>query len=181
MKSISSRENDLFIRADRAWDDGKSKLAFRLFLKAAKAGDRSSELNVGYFYDAGIGVKRNREKALFWYRRAYKRGDASAASNIGTIWRDGGQLIRALGWFLRAVELGDGDANLEIAKIYLYQRKTHHRAIPYLNRTIKSKCATEDSREQANRLLKSLMQSPLRKTTPSKRLKKTKRRAGFSR
>ncbi|HZD93024.1 MAG TPA: tetratricopeptide repeat protein, partial [Candidatus Sulfotelmatobacter sp.] len=86
------------------------------FLKAAKNGDQSSQLNVGYCYDTGKGVKRNVLAALYWYRLAYRRGHASAAVNIGTVWRDRLKPKKALYWFQRAVQLGDEGANLEIAK-----------------------------------------------------------------
>jgi TPR repeat protein len=77
----------LFIRADHAWNRGNLRAAFRLFLKAAQGGDRAAKLNVGYFYDKGLGTRRDLTAALYWYQRAYRAGDASAATNIGTIWR----------------------------------------------------------------------------------------------
>jgi TPR repeat protein len=54
-------------------------------------------LNLGYFYDRGLGVRRSEAKALYWYRRAYRRGDASGANNIGTIYRERGDLRQAVG------------------------------------------------------------------------------------
>jgi len=101
------------------WHRGQLRNAFRLFLVAANASDKASQLNVGYFYDNGVGTKRNREEALRWYKRAYRRGDASAANNIGTIWRDEQKPKRALSWFQPAVKLGDDGSNLEIAMHYL--------------------------------------------------------------
>ena len=89
--------------------------AFRLLLSGAKSGDISAQLNIGNFYSDGTGVKRNRARALYWYKRAYRRSDASAANNIGVLFRAEGQLTRALAWFERAVKLKDVDANLEIA------------------------------------------------------------------
>src|SRR5712692_4784933 len=109
----------LFVRADHAWNRGNLRAAFRLFLKAAKGGDQAAKLNVGYFYDRGLGVGRDLTAALYWYKRAYRSGDASAANNIGTIWRDKRNDKRALAWFQCAVRLGDHAANLEIAKHFL--------------------------------------------------------------
>lgn len=135
-------------------DRGRLRTAFRLFLAAAKAGDLGSQVNVGYCYNTGSGVRRDPVEALYWYRRAYRRGDASAANNIGIIWRDEGRWQRALRWFRRAVDLGDEDANLEIAKYYI--RIVHHdaRALPYLKRVCKSDWVSEASAEEARRLLK---------------------------
>jgi len=91
---------------------------------------------------------------LYWYRRAYRHmGDFSAANNIGVIWRDRGNLGRALQWFQKAVEAGDGDANLEIAKVYLGKGQAD-KAIPYLAQTCKSPWATDLSKEEARQLLR---------------------------
>src|SRR3954447_7703479 len=118
-KAVSRQKaaDDLFLRADREWNRRRFRSAFRLLKLAVEKGDRSAQLNLGYFYDLGIGVRRNRELALRWYTRAYRRGDSGAANNIGTIYRDEKHTAKALKWFDRAVKLGDDDANLEIAKI----------------------------------------------------------------
>jgi uncharacterized protein len=151
-KSYSeSKLADKFELANRQWDQGELRSAFRLFLAAAKAGSSNSQTSLGYFYDAGIGVKPNRELALRWYRRAYRQGDACAANNIGTIFRDEQKTTHALRWFELAVNLGGGDANLEIAKIYL-TKNDRANAIRYLKRTLKAKDVAE-FREEARRTL----------------------------
>jgi len=131
--------------------------AFRLFLSAAKRGDSSSQINLGNFYSAGIGVKRNRERALYWYRRAYRQGERAAASNIGSLLKGEKQLNQALAWFERAVNLNDGDANLEIANIYL-RRNDKVKAKRYLREVGKASAhdVTDTSKEQAQKLLKRL-------------------------
>jgi len=68
-QSRKSKLDEMFIRADKMWHRGQLRNAFRLFLVAANAGDKASQLNVGYFYDNGVGTKRNREEALRWYKR----------------------------------------------------------------------------------------------------------------
>lgn len=146
----------LFVRADKMWNKGNLRLAFDLFVKAAEAGDVGAIQNVGYFYDLGIGVRRNRTKALHWYTRAYRHGDASSAKNIGTVWRDLGKPERALSWFQRAVKMGDDDANLEIAKYYLQHGRRPAKAIMFLERVRQSKKSSESSIEEAEALLKKL-------------------------
>jgi hypothetical protein len=154
---VTQRQSDnrtlIFLRADKKWRRGELRSALKLFLEAAKRGDKGAQLNVGYFYDRGLGVKRNRDEAFYWYKRAYRRGDASAATNIGTIWRDEGDERRALAWFERAVRLGDKSGNLEIARIYLRKGDTS-RAARFLNRVCQSDHVTESEMEQAKRLLK---------------------------
>jgi uncharacterized protein len=149
-----ARAESLFIRADKADEAGKFKLAFRLMLAAAKLGDGGAQVNVGNYYDEGKGVRRNRAAALYWYKRAYRRGDSGAASNIGVLWRNEGKFDRALGWFFRAAKLGDDEANLEIGKHYLLNEKNPRRAIPYFERVTKSDWVTEAGAEEAAQLLK---------------------------
>jgi TPR repeat protein len=155
-RSRSSNACNLFLRANEHWDRGELKSAFRLFLRAARAGDSGARVNLGYFYDSGLGVKPNRDLALYWYRRAYRQRSSGAASNIGTVWRDQGKLDRAISWFQRAEKLGDGDANLEIAKVYLRYKHDKDKAIHYLRRVCRAKPdeVMQQSREEAENLLK---------------------------
>lgn len=173
-KAKPSRALNLFLRADKEFDRGRFRSAFRHFRASAEAGEENAFLNVGCCYDTGKGTHPNRSLALHWYRRAYRRGDACAATNIGTIWRDQHQVKRALYWFQRAVKMGDGDANLEIAKIYLCSDASSKRAVRYLNMTLRADHVTEDSKEQARRLLRNLKRSAnpsSRRTNPPRRPK----------
>ena len=147
-----SKIDRLFQRADKQQEAGNLKSAFRLYLACAKAGDPGCQNNLGNFYRDGIGVKPNRERALYWYRQAYRRGLEGAASNVGVLFRDEKNLKQALAWFERA---GDGDADLAIANMYLQANDTA-KAIRYLKRARKSDCISEASREDAERLLNSL-------------------------
>jgi TPR repeat protein len=148
-----SKTDDLFIRADKQADEGNLKSAFRLFLEAAKAGDSSCQINLGNFYDAGTGVRRNRSAAMYWYKRAYRRGEPCAAHNIGVLWRNEKKYRRALEWFRKAVRLGDDEANLEIAKYYLEVEHDPERAMPHLKKVCESNCVTEAGLDEAGRLL----------------------------
>ncbi len=144
----------LFIRAEKHEENGELRSAFRLYLAGAKAGDTGCQLNVGNYYDAGTGVRRNRLAALYWYQRAYRRGVSSAATNIGIMWRNENNPKRALGWFQRAVRLGDDEANLEIAKHYLRNKGNGRKAIRHLEKVCRSNWVTEAGVEEATKLLK---------------------------
>jgi len=149
-----SRANALFSRADRQEDRGRKRSAFRLMLAAAKLGDLGAQTNVGNYYDDGQVIRRNRSAALYWYRRAYKRGDSCAAHNIGVLWRNEKKLQRALYWFVRAVNLGDDESNLDIGKHILYNDRNPQKAIPYFKRVTQSDRVTEAGAEEANHLLR---------------------------
>jgi TPR repeat protein len=152
---VRSKAEMIWIRADKEWESGNPREAFRLMLVAAKMGESGAQVNVGYMYEHGVGRKRNRQAALYWYKRACRRGESCAAHNIGTVWRDVGSPRRALHWFERAIKMSggdDGEANLEIAKLYL--QKEPRKATLFLKKACKSKFVTQDAVEEARRLLK---------------------------
>ena len=153
-----SKADCLFVRADKHADRGEMRSAFRLMLASVKLGNTGAQINVGNYYADGKGVRRSRSKALYWYKRAYRRGDSSAAHNIGILWRDEGKLQRALSWFHRAVHLGDDESNLDIGKHFLHNEKNPRKAIPYLNRVIQSDWVTEAGAEEAANLVRAAKQ-----------------------
>jgi uncharacterized protein len=96
------------------------RAAFRVLLHAAKRSDHRAFVNLGYAYDVGRGVRRSKAKALRWYRRALEHNEAAAAANnIGTIYRDRGDALRARSWFRRAVALGSSGSNVALGKLLL--------------------------------------------------------------
>lgn len=150
------RADELFDRAAQYEEKGDMRSAFQLYLAGAKSGDSACQLNVGNLYAAGTGVRPNREAALRWYKRAYRAGSASAASNIGVLWRNEKKPTRALGWFRKAVRLGDDEANLEIALHYLHNERNPAKAIPHLESVCKSNCVTQAGAEKAARVLEKI-------------------------
>jgi len=167
-KPVVHDADELLRRAYRQCEVGELRSAFRLYLGAAKLGDATAQLGLGYCYDVGIGVMPNRSSAMEWYKRAYRKGFGSAANNIGTIFRDEGDTRIALAWFERAVRLGDINANLEIAKILLQEQKQAENAIPYLKCVAMAKPrvdVTEASRDEAVRLLKRVRRFSRREKT----------------
>ena len=160
----------MYQRAEKHWTDGELRTAFRLFLAVAKGGFVPAYDTVAHFYDHGWGIKRNHDAALNWYRRAYeckeswnKRATRQArsipANNIGCILRDRREFSRAILWFERAVKLGDGDANLNIADIYLHYKPDQKKAIYYLRKTVKASYVTDGSIEEARHLLNQLQKT----------------------
>jgi TPR repeat protein len=153
-RSVKANTEELFIRAAKQEEKGKFRSAFLLYLAAAKSGDTSCQVNVGNFYDDGTGVRRNRKAALYWYKRAYRRGDACAANNIGVMWRNEKKLKRAVQWFKKSVRLGNEEANLEIAKYYLGHEHNQVKAIRHLEKVLRSNTVSEAGMEEAMALLK---------------------------
>ena len=155
VRKNSEKEEVQFRRAWELWDQGYHRRAFRLFLLAAKKGHLSSQLNIGYCYDVGVATKKNTQKAIYWYKRAYRGGNAGAANNIGTMLRDSKKFAHALKWFERALQMGDDGAAFEIAKIYLNHYADTSAAIRYLRTVVKSDRLDETTQNKARRLLMS--------------------------
>lgn len=158
----SSSSKALFFEADKQRDAGNLKNAFRLFSMAAERGNTSAQINLGYFFDMGIGTPKDEKKAMFWYKTAARKGDVCAYTNIGTIYRDRKKFNRAHFWFLKAFESGDGDAALELGKLYLnsHKKRRLEYAEKYLRLTYESKNVTQTSKEEAEQLLKIIRGCP---------------------
>ena len=153
--SRDENEKELVL-ADAHWNRGNVRRAFKLFLSLAERGETIAQLNLGYFFDCGIAVRKNKVKALYWYRRAYANGESSGANNIGTIFRDRGQWRRAVEWFERAIKGGNDGSALELAKTYLNAGKHPDRARKYLKMVCASDKVSESDEEEALRLLDEL-------------------------
>lgn len=148
----------LFKEASSEWDAGNLTHAFDLFLRLAERGDPVSQNNVGFFYDNGIGVQANKEKARYWYEKAAENGDICAYSNIAILYQEAGDLESAIDWFGKALIKGDGDAALKLAKIYLDTEGygDAEKAVKYLKLTLASDSVTPASLEEAEALLRTV-------------------------
>ena len=150
--SKSSSKDLLFKSANEAWDSGDLEQAFALFTQAAKSGDAGSQVDLGYFYDNGLFVRKNREKALKWYHKAYRQGHASGANNIATVYRDLRKTRKMLWWFRRAASMGDTDVLLDLGRRYEAGDgvpKALAKARLLYRRALASKYATKENRSEA--------------------------------
>lgn len=148
-----AQSHALWLRAEKQEERGNLRAAFRLMLAAAKLGNASAQINVANYYDDARGVRRNRSAALYWYKRAYRRGSSTAAHNIGVVWRNERNFRRAIYWFRRAVELGSPESNLDIAKHFLHNEKDARTAIRYLKRVRPKGWVSEAGLEEAAELV----------------------------
>lgn len=148
-----------WVEANKQWDEGNHEKAYAIFLSSAQKGLSDAQNSVGYFLDNGIGVSVDKREALKWYRAAARQCNCCAISNIGTIYRDAGNVRRAMFWFRRAYkESNDGDSGLEIAKLLFGSRtaKRREEACRILSSIMTSDNITEDSREEAAKLFSEL-------------------------
>jgi len=149
----------LFLEAEQFEEKGDFKSAFNRLLAGAQLGDTPSQLNLGNFYAWGTGVRRDLEKAAYWYKKAYKGGDASGALNLAIDRRNEGNLRSAVFWFRRAVAMNCGDACIELAKIYSAKKGGHEIARDLLRKALRLNRdgISEDAKEKAESLLKAML------------------------
>jgi TPR repeat protein len=150
----------LFAAADSLWEQGKLRAALRKFQQAAEKGDAGAALNVGYFYDEGVGIRPDKERALYWYRRSHRAGCAEAATSIGLVLKAQKDLRGARRWLLRALREGDHDAALDLARICLESQRGRDAAIRFLQLALRSKNVTPATLEEADRILRKVTAPP---------------------
>jgi TPR repeat protein len=144
-EGFQDKKGRAVIRRDPAY-------AFRLFKRAAATGYAQAFASLGYAYDVGLGTRRNKSRAMYWYIRAYRNGQSIGAANLATIHRDRGELSSMLHWWMRAAALGDGDALGDAGYCYQYGigvRKSIASARRLYRRAIASRDVSMWGREEA--------------------------------
>jgi uncharacterized protein len=152
MQSLSAIE----LESHAAWDRRDLRHARILFARGAALGADGCMLNLGYFYDEGLGVRQSKQKAMHWYRRAYRKGSSAAASNVAVLYCERGRFRLAVAWYKRAAALGDGDAELSLAihhAIGAGVRRSHSATALHARRAVSSQHISPAGREEAAAIL----------------------------
>ncbi len=80
----------------------------------AEAGDAGSMVKFAEIYEQGIGVPKNYEKALKWYRKAADAGNADAMLKVGMYYNSGKGVSQsdeeAASWYKKAADKGNQTA-----------------------------------------------------------------------
>jgi len=108
----------LFSQADEYENQGDYKRAFELFMKGALLNDTDCMSKIGYYYDLGLYVRKNKSKAMYWYKKAYRQYDIVSPINIAIIYEEKREWKKALWWFHKAVAMGNKDGFFHIASLY---------------------------------------------------------------
>ena len=102
----------------------RRRKAFALYLKAAMQGSELGMYNVGTFYEHGerCVVRKDPEKAVFWYREAATKGNADATFKVGYAYDMGKGVTKdkkaAVRWYRLAASKGSGDAMWNLSAFY---------------------------------------------------------------
>ena len=108
--------------ATGAWKTG-NELAERI--RKAENGDAQTQYRLGFDYSAGYDdVPFDKEKAVFWYKKAAENGHIDAQRSLAWIYERGEGIPRnsseALKWYLLVAENNDANAQSAIGSLHQY-------------------------------------------------------------
>ena len=115
--------------------------AFELLAQENAEVDAAAQSAGGIAYDSGLGAEETKEKAISWFKKAWRSGKQtshcmSTALNCVEV----GQYRRAMYWWQKAIILGDGSAALSLAKFLLETNnpRVYNRVLDLLKRAANS-------------------------------------------
>jgi len=98
--------------------------AARMFLRLAEKGDAKSQLQIGYQYEHGEGLKENQQEAVKWFTKAADQGNAAAQSNLGGMYEDGKGVKENWGeaakWYRKSAEQGNANGQFRLGRAFQF-------------------------------------------------------------
>lgn len=120
-KGSDSRFTETFNEGLRAFDEGRPKRAYDLWLSIAVQGDLAAMRNLAYLLQNGFGVDADAHEAANWYSRAAKRGLTSAQVNLAAMFQEGEGVPQnyklAAQWYAKAARAGHAHAQYKLARM----------------------------------------------------------------
>lgn len=104
-------------------DFDKDAQTFNDDLALAQNGDKEAQFRVGYWYEHGIGAKKDDSKALHWYLKAAENGQLSAMFYLAGFYQGGrggskSNWDKALYWYSLSAERGVKESQYNMAFFY---------------------------------------------------------------
>lgn len=98
--------------------DGKR--AMECFEKGMELGDGESTAALAFYYDKGVGVVPDKEKAKALYEKAIALGDEDSLMTLGLLYLDENEDEKAFPYLLKSAEMGRPEAQYLVGHMYLY-------------------------------------------------------------
>ncbi|QDV24955.1 tetratricopeptide repeat protein [Aureliella helgolandensis] len=106
-----------------AYEAGNLPLAVKEFGEAAEQGDADCQFNLALMYEQGMGVAKDENVAVVWYRKSDEQGNSNAQFILGVLCENGrGTAIefhQANRWYRKAADQGDAFAIGNLGMLYL--------------------------------------------------------------
>ncbi len=88
----------------------------------AEAGSVDAQIELGIAYGNGKDVRKNRKRALFWFRKAVKQDSAVGKRLLGEMYEKGNgvkqNFRKAASWYRKAADSGDRKALVNLGMLY---------------------------------------------------------------
>jgi TPR repeat protein len=97
MPNRSKREKQILSRASDKADAGDWRGAIRLYRVLANSGDQWAQHGLAYVLDCQAEPPRRKE-AIYWYKRAIRKGNAASAWNLALCYAELGKLRWQMHW-----------------------------------------------------------------------------------
>ena len=105
--------------AQTAYNHADFEAALRIWRKWAANDDTEAMRMIASCYDQGIGVEKDEQMTLEWYRKASELGDVEAMYKTGLCYQfDSGVSEEALKWYEKAAALGHANSMFRIGSLY---------------------------------------------------------------
>ena len=105
-----------------AFRTGAYGTALELLEPLAKKGDAQAGYWMGQMYEQGLGVKRDVDTAVTWYRKAAEGGWTAGKLQLGEMYFEGTETLqdftKARNWLDQAAHDGDARAQLDLGRLY---------------------------------------------------------------
>ncbi|TAA64924.1 tetratricopeptide repeat protein [Shinella sp. JR1-6] len=167
-----------------AFQRGRYLTAMELALPRAQLGDPAAQTLVAEVLDRGLGVKRNREQAMFWYEQAAGGGDPTGMFKYAILLmeRSGSRedRTRADELMKKSAELGNASAQFNYAQVLVADspgEKGLRAALPYYEKSAEQGIA--DAQYAVSQIYIGLKDLPEEKTRRAREWLLRAARAGF--
>jgi TPR repeat protein len=113
---------DSFDDGMQAYKNGNYKKAARLLQKPAEQGNAEAQASLGFMYEFGEGVRKDDQKAIYWYKKAAEQGNADAEFSLGNSYLDGERVRqdcqKGIKLLTKAAKQGHIQAILSLGRMY---------------------------------------------------------------
>lgn len=129
-----------------------ARKALEWYRRSAAHGDTYAQNNLGVILSSAKANKEDRREALMWLKKAARTGNGCATNNTAIVYREDGDLRRAVYWFKKLAALGDDDALIQLGIHYYWGcgiRADHSASVRYLRKATKGKNLSDADRDDA--------------------------------
>ena len=145
-----------------------SKKSVKELLPLAEQSDAEAQYNLGVRYENGRGVRKNQQKASWWWRVAAEHGHPQAQYNLGSMYDNGHGVPQssqlAVKWYRRSAAQGNAQGQFFLGFSYKDGEgvpKDHVLAYKWFNLSFAQ--GNKDAAEERDELAKSMTLSQIAK------------------